>query len=107
MKLHEYQSREIFQKAGIPVPPGRMATELKDAQAIAKEIGFPCVLKSQVLVGGRGKAGGIKLVKNPQDFDETFLELKKLTIKGYPVEKIMVAGAIDIKKEFLGAGLPS
>ena len=103
MKLHEYQAKELFQKAGIPVPPGRMATELKDAQIIAKEIGFPCVLKSQVLVGGRGKAGGIKLVKTPQDFDKTFQELKKLTIKGYPVEKIMVAGAIDIKKEFYTA----
>lgn len=103
MKIHEYQSREIFQKAGIPVPLGHVASELPEAVEIAKEIGFPCVLKSQVLVGGRGKAGGIKLVKNPQELETAFLLLKKLTIKGYPVERILVSAAITIQQEFYAA----
>ena len=99
MKIHEYQATEIFKKAGIPVISGRVATEVYDAVLIAEEIGYPVVLKSQVLVGGRGKAGGIKVVKNKADLEKAFLELKKLKIKGYPVEKILVVKAIDIKKE--------
>jgi succinyl-CoA synthetase beta subunit len=100
MKIHEYQATEIFKKAGIPVVEGRVATELKEALAIAGETGYPVVLKSQVLVGGRGKAGGIKRVKTPQELEKAFKELKALRIKGYAVEKILVVRAVDIKKEF-------
>ncbi|MFA5059372.1 MAG: ADP-forming succinate--CoA ligase subunit beta [Candidatus Omnitrophota bacterium] len=100
MKIHEYQARLFFQKAGIPVVNAEITTELSQAQSVAKTLGFPVVLKSQVLVGGRGKAGGIKVVKTPQELEQTYLALKKLSIKGFQVEKILVAQAIDIKKEF-------
>jgi len=99
MKIHEYQASDIFKKAGIPVPEGEMATNLNGAVAISERLGFPVVLKSQVLVGGRGKAGGIKVVKDVRELKEKFSELKELTIKGYPVERIYIVKAIDIKSE--------
>lgn len=100
MKIHEYQATELFQRAGIPVVPGKVATTLDEASRIAGEIGYPIVLKSQVLVGGRGKAGGIKKVADAQALEKAFQQLKALTIKGYPVEKILIVRAIDIRKEF-------
>ncbi len=103
MKIHEYQAAELFKKAGLPVVEGAVATEAQEALAIAKKAGYPVVLKSQVLVGGRGKAGGIRVVKNETELTKNFAELKKLTIKGYPVEKILVVKAIDIKKEYYTA----
>ena len=100
MKIHEYQAAELFKKFNIPVLPGQVATELSKAQSIASQIGYPVVLKSQVLVGGRGKAGGIKVVKKPEELSKTFEQLKKLVIKDYPVERILIVRAIDIKKEY-------
>lgn len=79
---------------------GRVAADVNEALAIAMETGYPVVLKSQVLVGGRGKAGGIKKVKTPQELEKAFQELKALRIKGYAVEKVLVVRAVDIKKEF-------
>ena len=103
MKIHEYQAVEIFKKSGIPVAGGRVAADLVDAQTIAQETGFPVVLKSQVLVGGRGKAGGIKIAKNPEELAKNFSQLKSLVIKGYPVEHVLVVRALEIKKEFYAA----
>jgi len=103
MKIHEYQATELFKKGGLPTVSGRVAQEVYEAALIAEETGYPVVLKSQVLVGGRGKAGGIKVVQNKQELEQKFGELKKLQIKGYPVEKILVVKAIDIKKEFYAA----
>jgi succinyl-CoA synthetase beta subunit len=100
MKIHEYQAAQIFDKAGIPVVSGSVASNAKDALKIAGAIGYPVVLKSQVLVGGRGKAGGIKVVKNNQELEKAFGDLKGLEIKGHRVEKILIVRAIDIKKEF-------
>ena len=100
MKIHEYQARDIFRKAGIKFNDGYVAETLDEALQIANLVGFPVVLKSQVLVGGRGRAGGIKLVKDPLDLKAAFETLKKLVIKGYRVKKILVVHAIDIKKEF-------
>lgn len=100
MKIHEYQATELFKQQGLPVLEGAVATQADEALGIAQKIGFPVVLKSQVLVGGRGKAGGIKVVKNKEELQEKFPTLKKLTIKEYPVKKIFVVRAIDIKKEF-------
>ena len=100
MKIHEYQATQIFKKAGIPVVMGEVAVDVGEGQRIARKIGYPVVLKSQVLVGGRGKAGGIKVVKNEAQLEEKFQQLKNLNIKGYTVEKILVVRAIDIKKEF-------
>ncbi len=100
MKIHEYQAMEIFKEAGLPVAGGRVASGVAEAVQISEETGYPVVLKSQVLVGGRGKAGGIKVVKTKEELEEKFAELRKLEIKGYPVEKILVVKALDIKKEF-------
>ena len=67
MKLHEYQSKRIFSQYGIPIPQGEVAATPQEAKAIAEKLGSRVVIKSQVLVGGRGKAGGIKLAKDPQE----------------------------------------
>jgi succinyl-CoA synthetase beta subunit len=100
MKIHEYQATQIFEQANIPVVSGRVAATVDEAVRIAADIGYPVVLKSQVLVGGRGKAGGIKVVRDKEELERNFGQLRKLTIKGYPVEKILVVRAIEIKKEF-------
>lgn len=103
MKIHEYQAAELLKKHGLPMVGGRVATEVYEAALIADEIGYPVVLKSQVLVGGRGKAGGIKVVKNKPELEKAFHELKKLVIKGYLVDKVFVVKAIDIKQEYYSA----
>ncbi|MCK5083993.1 MAG: ADP-forming succinate--CoA ligase subunit beta [Candidatus Omnitrophica bacterium] len=100
MKIHEYQAIEIFKQAGIPVIDGQVAVDADEAARIAEEIGYPVVLKAQVLVGGRGKVGGIRIVEKKEDLKETFRQVKDLKIKEYPVEKILVVRAVDIKKEF-------
>ena len=79
---------------------GCVATEVDEALRIVEETGYPAVLKSQVLVGGRGKAGGIKIVHNKDELVKAFEQLKNLKIKGYFVKKILVVRAVDIKKEF-------
>ena len=84
MKIHEYQAIDLFRKFNIPTLPGEVATEAGQAAQIAEKIGYPVVLKSQVLVGGRGKAGGIKVVRNKAELETTFGRLRQLTIKGYP-----------------------
>ena len=70
MKLHEYQSKQLFSKYGIPIPKGRVAATAGEARQIAEELGGRVVIKSQVLVGGRGKAGGVKLANNPQEAEQ-------------------------------------
>lgn len=100
MKIHEYQAAQIFKAAGLPVVEGEVATRPTEAIEIAKKTGYPVVLKAQVLVGGRGKAGGIKVVSNPEELSEKFKELQSLSIKGYLVEKILVVKAVKIVQEF-------
>jgi len=103
MKIHEYQAVGLFKQAGFPVCDGEVASDANDALKIAETLGFPVVLKAQVLVGGRGKAGGVKLVYNPQDLPAVFNQIKNLTIKGYSVDKILVARVVNIKKEYYAA----
>lgn len=103
MKIHEYQGAKLFAQAGLPVPQGDVATTVAQAQSLAQEMGYPVVLKSQVLVGGRGKAGGIKVVTDEGALQEEFPKLRALIIKGYPVEKVFVVKAINIQKEFYAA----
>ncbi len=103
MKLHEYQSKHIFAKYGIPIPEGRVAATASEARAIAEELGGRVVIKSQVLVGGRGKAGGIKLAKNPREAEELATLILGMEIKGLPVRKVLVDRAANIVKEiYLG-----
>ncbi len=97
MKLHEYQSKQIFARYGIPIPKGRVAATASEAKAIAEELGGRVVIKSQVLVGGRGKAGGVKLAKDPQEAEQLAAQILGMEIKGLPVRKVLVdeAAAID------------
>lgn len=103
MKLHEYQSKRLFADFGIPIPKGDIATTPEQAKRIAEELGEPVVVKSQVLVGGRGKAGGIKLARTPSEAYKVAEQILGLEIKGLIVQKVLVDQASDISKEiYLG-----
>src|SRR5512140_991035 len=99
MKLHEYQSKQIFAKYGIPIPKGRVAATANEAKAIAEELGGRVVIKSQVLVGGRGKAGGVKLAKDPVEAEQLATHILAMEIKGLPVRKVLVDEAAAIESE--------
>lgn len=99
MKLHEYQSKRIFAQYGIPIPQGEVATSRQEAKEIARKLGGPVVIKSQVLVGGRGKAGGIKLAKDPAEAERVAERILGMEIKGLKVDKVLVDRAADIKEE--------
>ncbi|MFZ1041825.1 MAG: ADP-forming succinate--CoA ligase subunit beta [Anaerolineales bacterium] len=99
MKLHEYQSKQIFAKYGIPIPKGRVAATASEAKAIAEELGGRVVIKSQVLVGGRGKAGGVKLAKDPGEAEQLATQILAMEIKGLPVRKVLVDEAAAIESE--------
>jgi succinyl-CoA synthetase beta subunit len=103
MKLHEYQSKQIFARYGIPIPNGRVAATAAEAKQIAEELGGRVVIKSQVLVGGRGKAGGVRLAKNPEEAEDLATAILGMEIKGLPVRKVLVDQAANIDKEiYLG-----
>lgn len=103
MKLHEYQSKQIFSNYDIPIPPGRVAANAAEAKQITEELGGRVVIKSQVLVGGRGKAGGIRLAKSPQEAEELATQILGMEIKGLPVRKVLVDEAASIETEiYLG-----
>jgi len=100
VKVHEYQAKEIFARAGIAVPRERVAATAEEAQAIAEELGLPVVIKAQVLVGGRGKAGGVRRVERLADVAPTASQLLGMSIKGLKVGKVLVSECVDIKAEF-------
>jgi succinyl-CoA synthetase beta subunit len=100
MKLLEYQGKEIFAKYGVPVPAGRVAFTPDEAASIAAEIGKTVVVKAQVHAGGRGKAGGIKLAKTPDEAREMASQIIGMEIKGLKVERVLVEEAADIKEEY-------
>jgi succinyl-CoA synthetase beta subunit len=103
MKLHEYQSKQIFAKYGVPIPRGRVASTADESRHIAEELGGRVVIKSQVLVGGRGKAGGIRLAKSPKEAADLATLVLGMDIKGLPVRKVLVDEAMGIDKEiYLG-----
>ncbi|MEI7845003.1 MAG: ADP-forming succinate--CoA ligase subunit beta [Chloroflexota bacterium] len=103
MKLHEYQSKQIFSRYGIPIPKGRVASTASEARQIAEELGGRVVIKSQVLVGGRGKAGGIKVAKDPAEAELFATQILSMEIKGLPVRKVLVDEAAYIEQEiYLG-----
>jgi len=103
MKLHEYQSKQIFSKYGIPIPNGRVAATPEEAKQIAEELGGRVVIKAQVLVGGRGKAGGIRLARSAKETEELAGQILAMDIKGLPVRKVLVDEAANIDVEiYLG-----
>jgi succinyl-CoA synthetase beta subunit len=99
VNIHEYQAKEIFRKYGIPIPPGEVATTAEEAESIARRFGTTVVVKAQVHAGGRGKAGGVKLARSPEEARTIAAEILKLTIKGLPVQKVLVTPAADIASE--------
>jgi len=103
MKLHEYQSKQIFSKYAIPIPKGRVALTASEARQISEELNNRVVIKAQVLVGGRGKAGGIRVAKNPKEADDMATTILGMEIKGLPVRKILVDEAVSFDREiYLG-----
>ena len=100
MDLYEYQGKELFKRFGIPVSDGRLAASPAEALDAARELGGPVVVKAQVLTGGRGKAGGIKLAATPQEAQERAREILGLDIRGHVVRRLWIERASEIAREY-------
>src|SRR3954452_12171392 len=100
MDLYEYQGKQLFAKFGIPVSEGRVATTPEQARRAAEEIGGPVVVKAQVLTGGRGKAGGVKLADDADDAEQKGRDILGLDINGHVVRKLWIERASEIAKEY-------
>src|SRR6266516_7007462 len=96
MDLYEYQGKELFSRYGIAVSEGRLATSPEEARAAAEELGGPVVVKAQVLTGGRGTAGGVKLADDPADAAAKARDILGLDINGHVVRKLWIEEASDI-----------
>lgn len=99
MKLHEYQSKFLFRDYGIPIPEGKVASTVDEAYEIAKEVDGVVVVKAQVHVGGRGKAGGVKVAKSADEAKAYAADILGMDIKGLTVEKVLIDPGADIKQE--------
>jgi succinyl-CoA synthetase beta subunit len=99
MRLHEYQSKEVFASNNIPIPRGRLASTPEEAKLIAEELNGPVVLKAQVLVGGRGKAGGVRLVDSPEEAEEEAAKILGNRVRDIPVRRLLVEEAVNIQQE--------
>jgi succinyl-CoA synthetase beta subunit len=99
VNLHEYQARALLKAAGVPVPDGDVATTPDEVETIARGMGGGVVVKAQVHAGGRGKAGGVKLAKDPAEARAAAEQILGMTIKGLTVEKVLVAPAVNITSE--------
>jgi len=99
VNLHEYQAKRLFAKHGVPIPNGKVATTADQAREIARELGGRVVVKSQVLTGGRGKAGGVKLAATPDEAEEVAGKILGMEIRGYKVRKVLLDEAADIRDE--------
>jgi succinyl-CoA synthetase beta subunit len=103
MRLYEHEGKALFAKHKIPAGAGKVVKTADDAVAVANAIGFPVVIKAQVLTGGRGKAGGVKIAQNENEAKTLAAQILALTIKGYPVEKLLIEPALKIERElYLG-----
>jgi succinyl-CoA synthetase beta subunit len=98
--LYEYQGKELFRRFGIPVSDGRLALSPEEARQAARELGGPVVVKAQVHIGGRGKAGGIKLAATPSEAEARAAEILGLDIRGHVVHRLWIERASDIAKEY-------
>jgi succinyl-CoA synthetase beta subunit len=103
LKLHEYQAKRLLADQGIPVPPGRVADTPGEARRIAEDLGFPVAVKAQVLVGGRGKAGGIRLARSGREAESVAAGILRMCVSGIPVRSVLVETAASIRREiYLG-----
>jgi succinyl-CoA synthetase beta subunit len=103
MDLLEYQGKQLFSKHGVSVPEGRPASSVEEAVEAAEELGYPVVIKAQVLIGGRGKAGGIKLAKNRSEAEEHANAILGMDIRGFTVHELYVERASEIDEEYYAA----
>src|SRR5438128_1851065 len=103
MDLLEYQGKQLFARHGIPVPSGRPATAVDQAVEAAEEVGYPCVIKAQVLIGGRGKAGGVKVAQNRQEAEAHAQAILGMDIRGFTVHEVWVEKASEIDEEYYAA----
>jgi succinyl-CoA synthetase beta subunit len=103
MDLLEYQGKQLFAKHGVPVPDGRPATTVPEAVEAAEELGYPVVIKAQVQIGGRGKAGGIKLAQNRAEAEENATAILGMDIRGFTVHELYVEKASEIDEEYYAA----
>lgn len=99
MNLHEYQAKWLFAQHGVPIPNGKVAMTGDQARSIARELGGRVVVKSQVLTGGRGKAGGVKLANDPDEAESIANQILGMDIKGYTVRKVLIDEAANIRDE--------
>jgi succinyl-CoA synthetase beta subunit len=100
MDLLEYQGKQLFARHGVPVPSGKPATTVDEAVAVANEVGYPNVVKAQVLIGGRGKAGGIKVAQNEDEVREHAGNILGMDIRGHTVHEVWIEEASDIAEEY-------
>src|SRR3954454_5014174 len=100
MDLYEYQGKQLFKRFGIPVSDGRLASTPEESRVAAEELGGQVVVKAQVLTGGRGKAGGIKLADDPADAEQKAKDILGLDIRGHVVKRVWIEKASDIAKEY-------
>src|SRR3989440_279804 len=103
MDLLEYQGKQLFRKHGVPVPEGRPATTVEEAVEAAEDLGYPVVVKAQVLIGGRGKAGGIKLARDRAEVDQHAGAILGMDIRGFTVHELYVERASDSAEEYYAA----
>jgi succinyl-CoA synthetase beta subunit len=103
MDLLEYQGKQLFSKHGVPVPEGRPARTVEEAVQAAEELGYPVVVKAQVLIGGRGKAGGIKLAENREEAEQHAGAILGMDIRGFTVHELYIEKASDIAEEYYAA----
>ena len=114
MKIHEYQAKELFQKFGVPIPRGKAAFSVEEAEQIGAELGtFPVVVKAQIHAGGRGKGGGVKLAKNAPEVKQFASSILGMTLvthqtgpEGKVVKKLLVEEGLPIEKELYLSVLP-
>src|SRR5215208_6262651 len=99
MDLLEYQGKQLFARHGIPVPEGRHATTVEEAVAAADDLGYPCVIKAQVKIGGRGKAGGIKIAQNRHEARDHAQAILGMDIRGFHVHELWIEEASQIEAE--------
>jgi succinyl-CoA synthetase beta subunit len=100
MDLLEYQGKQLFARHGIPVPDGKPARTVEEAVAAAEQIGYPCVVKAQVQIGGRGKAGGIKLANDRADAEQRAQAILGMDIRGLTVKEVWIEAASEIASEY-------
>src|SRR4051794_33821224 len=100
MDLLEYQGKQLFARHGVPVPAGKNAPTVDEATAAGDDVGFPCVVKAQVQIGGRGKAGGIKVAHDRDELERESARILGMDIRGFTVHEVWVEEASDIADEY-------